>query len=60
MRSCLFEIAERRAQCWAKDRPVGMGSSMFGDIAVLLGGRASTADPSSLRSANNVKKMSGA
>eukprot|EP00439_Symbiodinium_sp_Y106_P076651 s689_g15.t2 len=36
-------IAERRAQCRAQDRPQDMGASVFGDIATLLGGSASTA-----------------
>ncbi|CAE7253525.1 srfAB [Symbiodinium sp. CCMP2592] len=36
-------IAERRAQCRAQDRPGDMGASVFGDIATLLGGSASTA-----------------
>eukprot|EP00434_Breviolum_minutum_P026854 symbB.v1.2.023735.t1/scaffold2195.1/size86141/7 len=36
-------VAERRAQCRAQDRPADMGASVFGDIATLLGGSASTA-----------------
>ncbi|CAJ1352387.1 unnamed protein product, partial [Effrenium voratum] len=36
-------VAERRAQCRAQDRPQDMGASVFGDIATLLGGSASTA-----------------
>ncbi|CAE8668500.1 unnamed protein product, partial [Polarella glacialis] len=40
-----LQIAERRAQCTAKDRPEGLGASVFGDIATLLGGSASTARP---------------
>jgi hypothetical protein len=35
-------IAERRARCGAKERPEGMGASVFGDIAKLLGGSGST------------------
>jgi len=36
------EIAERRARCGAQERPDGMGASVFGDIAKLLGGSGST------------------
>lgn len=38
-----LQVAERRAQCRAQDRPDGMGASVFGDIATLLGGSAATA-----------------
>eukprot|EP00929_Paragymnodinium_shiwhaense_P006814 TRINITY_DN110779_c0_g1_i1.p1 TRINITY_DN110779_c0_g1~~TRINITY_DN110779_c0_g1_i1.p1 ORF type:complete len:905 (-),score=157.26 TRINITY_DN110779_c0_g1_i1:15-2729(-) len=41
-----LQIAERRAQCRAQDRPTGMGASVFGDIATLLGGNAKTQRPS--------------
>eukprot|EP00927_Polykrikos_kofoidii_P076810 TRINITY_DN73839_c0_g1_i1.p1 TRINITY_DN73839_c0_g1~~TRINITY_DN73839_c0_g1_i1.p1 ORF type:complete len:965 (+),score=134.90 TRINITY_DN73839_c0_g1_i1:84-2978(+) len=37
-----LQVAERRAQCSARDRPGGLGASVFGDIATLLGGSAKT------------------
>lgn len=38
-----LEIAERRALCAAgRDRPAGMGASVFGDLVTLLGGSAGT------------------
>ncbi|CAK9019149.1 unnamed protein product [Durusdinium trenchii] len=37
------DLAERRAQCRNAERPGDLGASVFGDIATLLGGSASTA-----------------
>jgi ankyrin repeat protein len=37
-----LQVAERRAQCRAQDRPDGLRPSVFGDIATQLGGRAKT------------------
>ena len=37
-----LEMAERRARCGASVRPDGLRTSVFGDIATLLGGNAST------------------
>ncbi|KAJ3011205.1 hypothetical protein HKX48_006970 [Thoreauomyces humboldtii] len=39
--TCL-EIAERRARCGAQERGAGIGASVFGDIAKLLGGSGAT------------------
>ena len=37
-----IQIAERRAQCRAADRPNGLRPSVFGDIAKQLGGSGKT------------------
>ncbi len=37
-----LEMAERRARCGASDRPDGIRTSVFGDIAKLLGGSGAT------------------
>ncbi|KNC97577.1 uncharacterized protein SPPG_07049 [Spizellomyces punctatus DAOM BR117] len=39
--SCI-EIAERRARCGANERGAGVGASVFGDIARMLGGSGRT------------------
>ena len=38
----LCQMAERRALCSAKDRDPGVGASVFGGIAKLLGGSGTT------------------
>ncbi|KAI8817764.1 uncharacterized protein EV422DRAFT_204812 [Fimicolochytrium jonesii] len=37
-----LDVAERRARCGANERQAGVGASVFGDIAKLLGGSGAT------------------